>query len=1122
MFDESDTNEVWGLYAEEGGGSLDEVEECLLILSASPKTGLQDAPSDTDAVARLFRAMHTFKGNARVLGLQVIESVAHLAEDMIGLVRDEGVALDGDIADLLMEATDTLRGMLETSASTHQDVAPAVAGDLTVRMQEKSAAVRATKAGAGDGVAVAPEDDQAAPGPESPEQQLSPPTVSTEVSAEAPVQSIVFEPLDTNSLANDPVYREIFFGMAHDVLHEMRSVLEGDATSGVLSVVAGEAERLRHAAEQIGMLEWLLVLQDFLGIAQPSQDQTEALLSRLQGLYDNTFGTPEPNTVDSDDPARRFFEALAQPLGRLSSVGNHLSDGKAVSLDDIVRAAGEVRELAEAHGFVRVMDVLDRVIADARIGIEPLDAHFARLEFLLYEELVSVAEVMLEDRAGLSVDPRTILRAWCAEHVFESLLDMRNVMERIKRQEEVPSQCRRMNELLRHVYHACLFYGMQTAAHLSMSMVDLFSRAESGEMAPDAVLLHIAKSFIGDIEIILDAAGLGETPDMAQIEKLLQEASEATFTASGTASSSQIEARLSLPKSFHKVLTPENVQTALSGLENGHHFYIVRADLNDDEALAENFLIWISSGAAQAISNVTVFEGDRTRFDFLISSPLAEVGFNEALAVLDTKGRCLRVEVALVDHNKERKRAGDKTDDQAIASAEEKVMHALAMQGTMSGDMLESIGELVTGQAMAQHLLTRLVESDLVRSVELEVASAGDNWQAARGAVRQTLENWLENLEKLIQLETHNSALLGRLQEEAIAVRVRPAGVLLKPLSPFIDGLAHQHARQVSLVTVGDEVELDFSLLDSLKPLLRALVTFCVAQSIEAPEQRVSEGKAGHGQIRVTLVKHEGHVGITVEDDGVGIDLQRVGLGKVENGDADDGRDAGGTTPRMGEVESRLEQRSGAPKVGALGDAGAVAEGVDLAAVRNQLQNLGGDLRVGNQPTGGTRFLLTMPLAMVVLEGMVARVGEVQYVVPIDAIQRIVRSGADELMRASADSGRYLLRLEADNVLPIQFLHRSGQSEGGEGTIRLAALEQAPDLYDDAHKHLFVVVGKNGQRAAVLVDELIGQQQVLIHPLQGYLSGIRGVTGCALLGSGDVGMVLDMSYVLSQEMGVGR
>ena len=1082
MSDELDLNEVWGLYAEEGGSSLDEIEECLLIL--------QDTPLNTDAVARLFRAMHTYKGNARMLGLSVIESVAHLAEDIIGLVRDNGVPLERDIVDLLLEATDTLRGMLEASVLTHQDAPAVMAGELAVRMKEKFNALLVVDDAAKDDV---PEQVQ--------QYSMDAEAIAPqEAIAEAPIQSIVFEPLDTDSLANDPVYREIFFGMAHDVLHEMRLVLESDS-SEALTIVAEETERLRHAAEQIGMLDWLLVLQDFLGILMPHREEAETLLSSLQGLYDVIFSPQvsqhNSELTGSDDPVRRFFDALEKPLGKLSQLGNHISADQELSLEAIIAAAGEVRELAEEHGFMRVMDVLDRVIADARTGVESLEANFSRLEFLLYEELASVADVMLEDDYGLSVDPRTTLRAWCARHVFDSLLDMHNLIERIKRQEEVRLQCARMIELMRQVYHACLFYEMETAAHLSMSIVDLFARAEISETPPDVVLLHITKSFIGDIEIILDVAEPGETLDMSRIETLLQEASDLAFTVNNTLSSSHIEARLGLPKAFHKVLTPENVKVAISCLDNGQHFYIVRSDLNNHEALAENFLAWISSDAAIVISNVTVFVDDLSLFDFLIASPLDKLRFNEALIELDPKGQCLQLEMALVD-----RKEGKLDDDQAVTATDDRVSSALSMQGTMSGDMLESMGELVTGQAMVHHLLNRLYESDLVRTVELDMAGAGENWQAARSAVRQTLENWLESIEKLMQLESQNTALLNRLQEEALAVRVRPAALLLKPLAPFIDDLARQHNRQVALVTIGDEIELDFSMIDSLKSSLRTLLTFCLTQSIEVSERRIEVGKVGRATCRVLLVKHDNHVAITVEDDGIGIDLQRVMQRCRQLAWTDESPDVA------------LALREGYGEV-SNSDEG----GVDLAAVRNQLRHLGGDLRVNNLPAGGMRFLLTMPLAMVVLEGMAVRVGEVQYVVPIDVIQRIVRSGEDELMQVSADGGRYMLRLAVDDVLPIQFLRGNGQSEGGAGAVRLSALQQDSGSNGDELKHLFVVVGRNGQRTALSIDELIGQQQVLIRPLHGYLSGIRGVTGCALLSSGDVGMVLDMSYVLSQEMG---
>ena len=1213
MSEEMDMDEVWGMYAEEGGRSLDDVEECLLIL--------QDAPSNTDAVGRLFRALHTFKGNARILGLSVIESIAHLGEDMIGLVRDDGHELDSEIASLLMEATDMLRGMLETSASIRSDVDRSVVADLAARMKAKCDACRAekTKDGALTGeeqkatqsiIFVPVDSDELGNDPvyreiffgmvnevlqemctvlksdllheerqakfaaeeerlhhaatqmgmhewqqvlqgsigavhaakeqmelqemrlrvlfeqemagESKEDKAEvkecAPTENEEAFSPEPegTQSLIFDPVDPNALGNDPVYREMFFGMAHDVLKEMgAALLSNDALSKCQATFREESDRLLHAADQMGMSAWHQALLDFQGVVNPSLDQLKKQEARLQKLYEQELGLIKSKSesvsaeIKHDDPVYVFFDALKKPLNKLSQLGNHLFEIDGASTDEIMTLAREISELAESYDFVRVADVLNKVITESKSGKEPLANNFSRLEFLLYEELASIVSSMQLDGATLAINPEAVLRSWCVDHVFETLLEMRNALERIRTKAEVQLQCERIVDYMRQVYYACLFYDLETAAHLSMSILDLFARAKAGEMTPDTVLLHIAKSYINDIELIFDAAGSGETPDMAKIEKLLMDASEASFAVSGTASSSQIEARLGLPKSFHKVLTAENVKAVMHGFENNHHFCIIRADLNDDEELAGRFMNWMGSGAAQVISNVTVFQGDRALFDFLISSPLNEVDMIEALTVLDPKEKCLKVELMLSDRkadgqentkveNTEANVANSTQGTNSTHSSDEESSRVMSMQGAISGDMLESIGELVTGQAMMKHSLSSLFEADLIRLVETDVANAGGQWQAARGAVRQTLEKWLENIEKLMQLESHNSALIDRLQEEAIAERMRPAGLLLKPLAPFIDGQARLHSRQVSLIVVGDEVQLDFSMLESLKATLRALVTFCIIHSIESSEFRIAAGKPGKGQIRVVLVKHDDHISLMVEDDGCGINLERV---------EQRARQLGWNNEK---IDVSLVLRDGFGKV-----ANSEADGVELSIIRNQLRNLGGDLRVNNLPTGGTRFSLTMPLSMVVMEGMVVRVGEVQYVVPIDAIQRIVRAGAAELMRVSAEHGNYKLHMEGDDVLPIQFLRRNGEAASNEG-IRLAAMEQVLDGEEDAIKNLFVLVGKGNQRMALSVDELIGQQQVLIRPLLGHLSGIRGVTGCALLGSGDVGMVLDMGYVLNQ------
>lgn len=1022
MSDELD--EIWALYADDGVQSLDVVEDSLVRLNT--------ASADADTIAALFRAVHTFKGNARVLGLAVIESRAHKAEDLIGLVRDEGVALDAEMLAMLLEAADALRCMLEESVAHRRDVASEVTDDLARRMQEMVEHRRRQE--------VAPQaEDQPEPVKE-PEPEMA--TGSAE-NVEMP-ESVIFEPAPKSRLADDPMYRDIFSAMVLDVVSKIRPALDAfqDSPQEARSLLASEVEGLRYAAEQIDMPEWPEVLIDFLELSEPSAEEAGALLAQMVRMCERDFQTVIPVTVNADAEIHQFFNDLEPLLATVSAFGIQISAGEAVNLDEIRQTTEGIKGLAAPHGFVRLADVADQLAANAN------SQEYQRVELTFYEELASIETATSAQGHAARVKPTAMLRTWCADRVFDSLLELGKLLDEFKKHEDVSGLCAKFNELMRHICHACHHHRIETAAHLSMSLIDLFSRVQSGEMPPDPVLPHIARSFVASMELVFDAVGSGDAPDMANIEKLLEEAASVTFIVSGTASSTAVEARLGLPKSFHKVLTPESVKAAVAAMEAEHFFYIVRADLNQDEAVACKFLEWIGSGIATAISNVTVFERDTTLFDFLLATPLDQIHLAEAMAVLDPTGSFLKVEMELAD----RRKGGDGAhkEDETTGGAEIGASRNVVGQDAISGDMLEAIGEVVAGQAMVHHMLSDLAEEDLVRAVETEMRNAGGDWSKAQGAVRRTLENFSARIEGALQSGAQLNTQLCRLQEEAIALRTRSATLLLKPLEAFAEATARQHGRQIAVFCVGEDLALDHTMLESLKAPLRSLVAFCVTQSIEPPERRVAMGKEGRGQLRIGLARQDDHVTAIVEDDGSD-----------------------------------------------------VAESADFEDIRAGLRSQGGDLRVVMLPTGGIRFHVTLPMAMVVLDGMVVRVGEVRYIVPLDAIQRIVHSGVQEIMRVSADHGQYMLKLGGEDVVPIQFL--SGSDDDND--LRAVVGEDT--------RRLFVVVGNQSQRSALSVDELLGQQVVLIRPLRGYLSGIRGVTGCALLGGGEVGMVLDMGHVLS-------
>ena len=299
----------------------------------------------------------------------------------------------------------------------------------------------------------------------------------------------------------------------------------------------------------------------------------------------------------------------------------------------------------------------------------------------------------------------------------------------------------------------------------------------------------------------------------------------------------------------------------------------------------------------------------------------------------------------------------------------------------MPRDILEGIGEIVTGQAMIYRTLGNIAAEDLMRAVEAEVLKANGDWSKAKGAVRSSLEGCAGQIEKVYQAEAQLGSQLERLQEEAIAVRARPATLLTKPLEAFTEATARQHGRQIQLQVSGDDMVVDHDMLEELKPHLRTLIEFCLSQR-QAPADKTKNGSA---MLRLALARTGERVVAILDDTGLAATA-------IEDGTAE-----------------------------AL-----------LAGTRAALRGRGGELRTVPLPEGGVHFEVILPMAMVVLDGMVVRVGEFRYVVPLEAIQRIVHSSFEDVMRLSAGGGRFMLKLGREEVLPVHCL----RDAGGDGSIQ--------------------------------------------------------------------------------------
>ncbi|MCL4395556.1 MAG: chemotaxis protein CheW, partial [Chloroflexi bacterium] len=391
-------------------------------------------------------------------------------------------------------------------------------------------------------------------------------------------------------------------------------------------------------------------------------------------------------------------------------------------------------------------------------------------------------------------------------------------------------------------------------------------------------------------------------------------------------------------------------------------------------------------------------------------------------------------------------------------------------------ELIATVGRLVAEGATLNRVTTRLSNSAPAEEILRIVQEANGDWESARHGIESLLGGWSDAVSSLGRSENEIGTGLSRLHELARSLRLAPAAEILNPVRRFAQELAHRQGKLIELDLQGTDLELDRGVLHLLSEPLRRLVWFGVMHGIEDVERRQVARKSATGHLTVRLKKHDDHVQVVVEDDGQGIDrewikqrVQQLGWPETE-----------------GTHELAVMLKPGFGKVSSNG-----GEGIDLAALDEDLRNHQGRMTVSSECGKGTHFDIRLPLDMTVVDGMIVRVGDIRYVVPVSTVRRIVHPESSDLVHSSAEGSATLLKFE-DELVQVQNLAGDTAVHSGE---------------------LMLVVDGEQERIALRIDELIGRQQVLVRPLQGALANVRDASGCALLGEGEVGVVLNRELI---------
>ncbi|MEP6998947.1 MAG: chemotaxis protein CheA [bacterium] len=334
----------------------------------------------------------------------------------------------------------------------------------------------------------------------------------------------------------------------------------------------------------------------------------------------------------------------------------------------------------------------------------------------------------------------------------------------------------------------------------------------------------------------------------------------------------------------------------------------------------------------------------------------------------------------------------------------------------------------------------------------------------------------------------HAGKMVRELHDLSLSMRMVPLKPTFQKMTRLVRDVAQGLGKQVVFATEGDETEIDRNMVDALSDPLVHMVRNAIDHGIETPDARAAAGKPRQGTIRLSAKHAGGSVVVQLRDDGKGLDRDRIIAKAMERGLIE-------SAAKMSEAEIFslifAPGFSTAEKVTDLS-----GRGVGMDVVRRNIETLRGRIEIESTRGEGTLFTVRLPLTLAVSDGMLIRVGKERYILPTTSIFKSFRPDREEL---STIAGRgEMVRLH-DQIMPMFRLHRIFNVPGA--------------VLDPCHA-LVVVVASGEQRVALLVDELIGQQQIVAKSLGDNLGKIEGVSGAAILGDGRIGLILDIAELL--------
>jgi two-component system chemotaxis sensor kinase CheA len=345
-----------------------------------------------------------------------------------------------------------------------------------------------------------------------------------------------------------------------------------------------------------------------------------------------------------------------------------------------------------------------------------------------------------------------------------------------------------------------------------------------------------------------------------------------------------------------------------------------------------------------------------------------------------------------------------------------------------------------------------------------------------------------EKSEALEKSLNYLNKTINDLQDVAVEIRMVPIAGLFKKMMRIVHDLSLKSKKNVNLNFFGQETEIDKTIVEKIGDPLVHMVRNAIDHGLESEEDRIAAGKPGVGSVTLGAKQEAGEIWIVIEDDGRGLSKDNI-LKKAKD---------------MGLLKGNGEELSDKQIYHMIFHAGLSTaakvtdisgRGVGMDVVMQNITELRGTVDINSAPGKGSQFIIKLPLTLAIIDGMLFNVGDVTYTLPIENIRDIVKVTKDQIDSILEKQQCIMVRNQLIPVVVLSKLHGIASDCTTENGI------------------LLIISGK-GNTIALLVDKILGQQQAVVKPMPRYFNTLRGISGCTILGNGEISLILDVGQLI--------